>query len=85
MQYINRKPVISSAKIAISLFVPPSCVGSKQQKEPDISELVDVYKKQKINIDKDMEEYENILSPTYEEIVLAWKNRLTWMEDMRNS
>lgn len=59
-----------------NVFACSSCVGSKQHKEHDILELVEVFKKQKINIDKDMEEYKNILSPTYEEIVLDLENQI---------
>lgn len=66
--------MISSAKIAKYLLVP--LLGSKQHNGHDILEFVDVYKKQKINIDKNMEEYENILSPTYEEIVLDLENQI---------
>lgn len=58
------------------VFACSSCVGSKQHNGHDILEFVDVYKKQKINIDKNMEEYENILSPTYEEIVLDLENQI---------
>lgn len=81
VQHITTKTVISSAKNC-NVFVCFFCVGSKTtHKEHEFLELVDVHKKQRINIVKDMEEFENLLYPTYKKSLRELKTQInTWFE-----
>nr|XP_034305167.1 uncharacterized protein LOC109620202 isoform X3 [Crassostrea gigas] len=57
-------------------FVCSSCMASDQHKGHSFVEVTDVYKIKKDIIEKDTKEYENLISPKYEKIVLDLENQL---------
>eukprot|EP00105_Crassostrea_gigas_P043550 XP_019927698.1 PREDICTED: E3 ubiquitin-protein ligase arc-1-like [Crassostrea gigas] len=57
-------------------FVCSSCMASDQHKGHSFVEVTEVYKTKKDIIEKDTKEYENQISPEYEQIVLDLENRL---------
>ncbi|XP_034305169.1 B-box type zinc finger protein ncl-1-like [Magallana gigas] len=57
-------------------FVCSSCMASDQHKGHSFVEVTEVYKTKKDIIEKDTKEYENLISPKYEKIVLDLENQL---------
>eukprot|EP00105_Crassostrea_gigas_P043549 XP_019927697.1 PREDICTED: uncharacterized protein LOC109620201 [Crassostrea gigas] len=57
-------------------FVCSSCMASDQHTGHKFIEVTEVYKTKKDTIEKDTKEYENLISPKYEEIVLDLENQL---------
>nr|XP_034305170.1 uncharacterized protein LOC117680476 isoform X2 [Crassostrea gigas] len=59
-----------------SSFVCSSCMASDQHKGHSFVEVTEVYKTKKDIIEKDTKEYEKLISPKYEQIVLDLENQL---------
>nr|XP_034305174.1 E3 ubiquitin-protein ligase TRIM9-like [Crassostrea gigas]XP_034305175.1 E3 ubiquitin-protein ligase TRIM9-like [Crassostrea gigas] len=59
-----------------STFVCSSCMASDQHKGHKFVEVTEVYKTKKDIIEKDTKEYENLISPKYEKIVIDLENQL---------
>ncbi|XP_065938076.1 E3 ubiquitin-protein ligase TRIM71-like [Magallana gigas] len=59
-----------------NIFVCSSCTASKQHKGHNFVEVTEVFKTKKDNIKKDIQEFENHISPTYEEISRDLENQL---------
>uniref|UniRef100_K1PVF4 B box-type domain-containing protein n=1 Tax=Magallana gigas TaxID=29159 RepID=K1PVF4_MAGGI len=57
-------------------FVCSSCMASDQHKGHSFVEVTEVYKTKKDVIEKERKEYENLISPKYEKIVLDLENQL---------
>eukprot|EP00105_Crassostrea_gigas_P042228 XP_019926376.1 PREDICTED: uncharacterized protein LOC109619798 [Crassostrea gigas] len=58
-----------------NLFVCSSCTASEQHRGHLFIDVTEVYKTKKNNIEKDIEELENLISPKYEEIALDLENQ----------
>nr|XP_034305023.1 uncharacterized protein LOC109620410 [Crassostrea gigas] len=59
-----------------NIFVCSSCMASEQHGRHKFVEVTEVFKKKKDDIKKDTQEFENHISPTYEEIALDLENQL---------
>ncbi|XP_052677674.1 uncharacterized protein LOC128158755 [Crassostrea angulata] len=59
-----------------NIFVCSSCMASEQHGRHKFVEVTEVFKKKKDNIKKDTQEFQNHISPTYEEIALDLENQL---------
>ncbi|XP_052677898.1 uncharacterized protein LOC128158950 [Crassostrea angulata] len=59
-----------------SIFVCSSCMASEQHGRHKFVEVTEVFKTKKDNIKKDKQEFENHISPTYEEISHDLENQL---------
>ncbi|XP_052677692.1 uncharacterized protein LOC128158773 [Crassostrea angulata] len=59
-----------------NIFVCSSCTASKQHKGHNFVEVTEVFKTKKDDIKKDKQEFENHISPTYEEISRDLENQL---------
>nr|XP_034305168.1 uncharacterized protein LOC109620202 isoform X4 [Crassostrea gigas] len=57
-------------------FVCSSCMASDMHKGHRFVEVTEVYKTKKDIIEKETKEYENLISPKYEEIALDFENQL---------
>nr|XP_034305176.1 E3 ubiquitin-protein ligase TRIM71-like [Crassostrea gigas] len=57
-------------------FVCSSCMASDQHKGHSFVEVTEVYRTKKDIIEKETKEYENLISPKYENIVLDLENQL---------
>ncbi|XP_065938065.1 E3 ubiquitin-protein ligase TRIM36-like [Magallana gigas] len=59
-----------------NIFVCSSCMASEQHGRHKFVEVTEVFKTKKDNIIKDKQEFENHISPTYEEISRDFENQL---------
>ncbi|XP_052677682.1 uncharacterized protein LOC128158765 [Crassostrea angulata] len=59
-----------------NIFVCSSCMASEQHGRHKFVEVTEVFKKKKDDIKKDTQEFQNHISPTYEEIALDLENQL---------
>ncbi|XP_052692132.1 uncharacterized protein LOC128170396 [Crassostrea angulata] len=64
-----------------SVFVCSLCIAAKQHKGHTFVEITKVYKTKKEVIEKDIEELENHISPTYEEIALDLEKQLVNVDE----
>lgn len=63
-----------------NLFVCSSCLASEQHKGHSFLEIFEVYKTKKQTIEKDFERLENLISPSYEEIVQDLEKQLASLD-----
>lgn len=67
-----------------NLFICVICSASPKHKGHDFIILKDIYKTKKMSMEKNIEEIEKVIAPTYEEIKNGLINQITSLDDEYN-
>lgn len=66
--------------ISCTIFICAKCSISEEHKGHDIKDLEDIYNSKKANIEFDAEEFETVISPTYEEITKELESQIAGLD-----